>query len=81
MQEEIRRGVIRSVHSTECAGSNPICGAPPSSRGQGRHPFKVETRGSNPLGGTILLRDKGMVSDSTVFMFSDLSITTILNML
>ena len=26
--------------------------APPSSRGLGRHPFKVEIRGSNPLGGT-----------------------------
>ena len=25
---------------------------PPSSRGLGRHPFKVEIRGSNPLGGT-----------------------------
>jgi hypothetical protein len=25
---------------------------PPSSRGPGRHPFKVEIRGSNPLGGT-----------------------------
>ena len=27
---------------------------PPSSRGLGRHPFKVEIRGSNPLGGTTL---------------------------
>ena len=27
-------------------------GSPPSSRGLGRHPFKVEIRGSNPLGGT-----------------------------
>ena len=26
--------------------------SPPSSRGLGRHPFKVEIRGSNPLGGT-----------------------------
>ena len=26
---------------------------PPSSRGLGRHPFKVEIRGSNPLGGTL----------------------------
>src|SRR5665647_2370737 len=25
---------------------------PPSSSGPGRHPFKVEIRGSNPLGGT-----------------------------
>ena len=25
---------------------------PPSSRGLGRRPFKAETRGSNPLGGT-----------------------------
>ncbi len=31
---------------------------PPSSRGLGRHPFKVEIRGSNPLGGTsVLSRD------------------------
>jgi hypothetical protein len=26
--------------------------APPSSRGPGRHPFKVEIAGSNPAGGT-----------------------------
>ena len=34
--------------------------APPSSRGLGRHPFKVEIRGSNPLGGTtVMSRDIG----------------------
>ena len=27
-------------------------GSPPSSRGLGRHPFKVEIAGSNPAGGT-----------------------------
>ena len=36
---------------------------PPSSRGLGRHPFKVEIRGSNPLGGTpaVLRRTTGPV--------------------
>jgi hypothetical protein len=29
--------------------------APPSSRGLGRHPFKVEIAGSNPAGGTTFL--------------------------
>ena len=38
---------------TLAPGSRPV---PPSSRGLGRHPFKVEIRGSNPLGGTTSVR-------------------------
>ena len=39
-----------------------IDAAPPSSRGLGRHPFKVEIAGSNPAGGTLYLTPISVVA-------------------
>ena len=44
----------------------PVRAAPPSSRGLGHDPFKVEIRGSNPLGGTpIVFRRVALPAAST----------------
>ena len=46
----------QTPHGLTEPGPDPLVDSgrpvPPSSRGLGRHPFKVEIRGSNPLGGT-----------------------------
>ena len=46
-----RRGALERPREDPLLDS-PRAPVPPSSRGLGRHPFKVEIRGSNPLGGT-----------------------------
>ena len=44
----------------------PVRAAPPSSRGPGHDPFKVEIRGSNPLGGTpAVFRRTALLAAST----------------
>src|SRR5690349_12585916 len=37
---------------------------PPSSSGQGRHPFKVEITGSNPVGGTKRISENSLIGMS-----------------
>src|SRR5688500_12470319 len=48
-------GLTGSAGGSGCYDLGVVRSGPPSSRGLGRHPFKVEIRGSNPLGGTKLM--------------------------
>ncbi len=45
------------VYRIGATGRAVAIALPPSSRGLGRHPFKVEITGSNPVGGTTVKAD------------------------